>query len=48
MDDREVLLRQIAELVAQRDFFRDVDHKQNLLDCIAKLLANYGDKVDVM
>lgn len=39
-------LRVIAGLCARRDFERDVEHKQELLDCIAMLVRPWADEVD--
>lgn len=44
------VLRQIANLTAQRGFKRDADWNETILDCIAMLLsrAGYADQVDIV
>lgn len=42
------ILKTIADLVAKRDFSRDVEHKQELLDCISILVRPWATHVDVL
>lgn len=50
MSEAEYILRQIANLVAQRGFKRDADWNETILDCVAAILAKsgYSNRVDVL